>query len=247
MQLLLCLLFIGTCLHAQVIDFYTAVSSAAIPKLEKQAFTDIVQIYNKKYGTHLTINHQQIKTFRDVFSVVKKASTEYTSVMCSVTITKEREKHVTFSIPYLPVTETIFSYNDLSEGTDWTTKPIAFLVGTTAEDAMKSLLKTYPKIKPKAYTSFQTLIEDVKQGYIKFLISDNVAILSYPKLVPLKDLGSKKGKGYGIVYPLGSSLKEKLDPIIKYYTKSAKFYNLLQQNYGNEIADYFTANVRMLN
>jgi ABC-type amino acid transport substrate-binding protein len=44
---------------------------------------------------------------------------------------------------------------------------------------------------------------------------------------------------FGILLPKNSKLKEKIDPIIKYYVKTSRFYQLVKKYFGEDASNYF--------
>lgn len=97
---------------------------------------------------------------------------------------------------------------------------------------------------PVIATSFKEKKNFIEKNKADFFISDNVAILSISGIHRIVDLNINKNLSYGIVYPKGSKLKNMLDPVIKYYLKSSRFYKRLKDHSNKEIADYFTKHVK---
>ena len=232
------------CLHTQDIQFYRSSLDYPILSLEEQMFKDVVELYNKKYKTNLRIIINKVPNVRLFLKEINTPKHLYTAIMSSITITKERSKLYLFSVPYMPIKETIFALRKETISYHWQNKRIAFLLNSTEENSIKLLQKRHPNIVPVAFNSFPEKLNSLSNGTADFLISDNVAWLSFPNLVQIEDLDLHQHYSYGIIYSKGSPLKKMLDPVIKYYILSSRFYDLLKKNYGKRVADYFTKNVK---
>lgn len=213
--------------------------------LEETMFRDIIKLYNSKHNADLKIKMNKIFQARDLKAVIDSAKNEYLAVMSSLTITDERKKWASFSTPYLPIKETLFSTKQkfTEIPTSLKNKRISYFLHTTEQRVIKKLVNR-DSIIPVDASSIEMKKDLINDGLADYFISDNVILLSIKNIVPVIDLDIHKNLNYGIVYPKNSILKRMLDPIIKYYIKSDRFYKRLDQFSDKKTADYFIKHVK---
>ena len=138
----------------------------------------------------------------------------------------------------MPIRECIFTRSNYSKNSVLRGKKIAFEYGTIQEKHLIYLKKKYGLIG----IGFDSIWEKTNALFSKkvdFALGDNIETWNIEGLQVFRELDIQYGDGFGIVFPKKSPYKEKLDKIIKYYTRSTWFHKILVDSYGKEVSDYF--------
>ena len=218
---------------------YRSSLTYSVNELEEEIFKNIVALYNLKSKKQLSYTIHK-ESFTDILKRMETQSGDSTLIMSGITVTKEREKRYDFSIPYLPIEIVLFSKKG-TRITDFSELNVGYIEGSVEEKLAKDLKKKY-NCSLFPYPDFLEKHNSLKANKTNVMIADNIALFVDHSIKIIHSL--KSTKGWGIVYPKGSELKEMFDPIIRYYIKSAKFYELLYNEHGKAIADYFIKYVK---
>jgi ABC-type amino acid transport substrate-binding protein len=221
-----------------------------IQTIEQDILQNVVELYERKTGEKLPIRYVTSYDFSYLFSMLDSVSVNnlnYSLMLTAVSITPEREETYDFSVPYMPAKEVIFGLKKAWDNNPWdfNNKRIGYTTKSVQEVVAKEYQRMHPSITIKEYHSWEHMIIGLKAGEIDAGLMDNVSVWADDKLMVIEDVAAdlQQGKGLGIMYPKGSTLKAKLDPIIKYYLKSQKFYSFCAKQYGMEVANYYKEHV----
>jgi ABC-type amino acid transport substrate-binding protein len=160
----------------------------------------------------------------------------------SVTATKERDKRVDFSNPYLPVRVVIFAPEGGFAGGDMKTelagKTIGAIEGSTHIKMLKDLQSEVPNLTiktdyPTAEDLFTALLED--SSAIDAAITDltHYWVLNMTEKITLVgSVGEEQGLAF--VFPEGSALVELVNEFLDFFTHSSVYFTLVRQYFGQE-------------
>ena len=237
--------FVICLLSQREIKIFNVPEDNVVAMLELEVIKNTFKLYNV-FNASDKLKYKLVfqKNFKDVFDELDKAiDINYSMSMYQITITKEREKKYNFSIPYIPIKESIYT---LKERDDKSYQKegvkIAYQSGTTQEKQI-NLLKKY-KIVPIAYTVREEKIAALRKNDVDFAIGDNIEIWGTKDLVLVKDMNDQPGNGLGFMFAKGSTLRDKLNPYVKKYIASQSFFNYLIKNFGKNVADYYKENLK---
>jgi polar amino acid transport system substrate-binding protein len=220
-----------------------------IQTIEQDILNNVLALYKKRAGKNLKLRFIGSKDFSKLFSMVDSLASsnkDNTLLLTAVTITKERLRKYDFSVPYMPAKDVIFGKKDKWENGEWVFG--AMRIGYTNKSVQEKIAKAYKVkygVQIKAFHSWEHMVEGLHKNEIDAGLMDNVSVWADDRLMVIKDVEKEyqQGNGFGILYPKGSALKAKLDPIIRYYIKSQKFYAFCAKQYGREVADYYKEHV----
>lgn len=220
-----------------------------IQTIEQDILQNVLELYERRSRQTISKRSFGSKDFSELFGIVDslaESSKDNTLLLTAVTITPEREEKYDFSIPYMPAKDVIFGKKDRWKGKSWNFKSMR--IGYTRSSVQEKVAEKYKKlhgVEIKAFHSWEHMVEGLHKGEIDAGLMDNVSVWADERLMVIRDVEQEfqQGKGFGILYPKGSSLKKKLDPIIRYYLKSQKFYAFCERQYGKEVAGYYKKHV----
>ena len=232
---LLFILFFAVNLSSQTITALQRTKHTKLNKFEREFLADVVDLYNLKYQASLKLKFKFLPDYKSIFDSLK-APSDITMAISRITWTEDREKMYDFSIPYMPITTIVIG----KTGIQYDLKNKHYRVNYKRNTVHK---KTAIDFSRKNKFTINEYEENISA--ISLIDSENIVISDYTdtwfedRFKIIQILKESVESNYCIMYPENSSLKIKLDGIIKYYTKSSKFYSLLKQILGNDISSYF--------
>jgi ABC-type amino acid transport substrate-binding protein len=214
-------------------------------KLEKKLLLNIVKLHNTTASEKIKIEFENLNVFGDLFNKINAVKKKNNALACyQITITEERKKKYEFSSKYLPIKESIYTRAD-NTNLDYKIKgsKISYQPNSTNEKPFKELSESYniigvPKGTPTAK------IKALLSKEVDFVIGDNIDVWGNNKLKIVDDFKVQAGFGFGIMYPKGSTLRDKLEPSLTKYLKSQSYFNFLYKNYGKDVAKYYRKNMK---
>jgi polar amino acid transport system substrate-binding protein len=158
-------------------------------------------------------------------------------VIAAMTITDERKQIVDFSIPYYTANQSIIVKQDssltIASEEDLAKLKIGVQRGTTGEAYIdENFIKT-KKMGDSKLIRFDNNINAVQEllnGNVDCVIIDDSAAKGYEKLKPVKVIYTiESNESYGIAFPKGSKLVEKVNKIIDELLKSNEWLELIKK------------------
>jgi len=219
-----------------------------VDSIEYEILKNTISIYNNRNKKSVYIELDTIKNFERILNELRTSTSHSLLAMASITRTKERQAFLDFSSIYFPSKEVIISKKSpypLSIR-NLKNKPVGYQANSIEELSIERIASKIPIVKIP-FVSYQEKVTALLNDVITFSIDDNVAVWDQPNLQIIHELEHQNGDGIAFAYPKGSKLKNRLDKYLRYYLKSAKFYNLIEQKYSAEIARYFRRNLMRIN
>jgi ABC-type amino acid transport substrate-binding protein len=227
------------------VTIYNAPDDTKVALLEAEIVKNIFKLYNvHNSNDKLTYRVTYLKTFDQVFEALDNTENkDYSFSMCQITITAEREEKYDFSIPFIPIKESVYtlkSREDKEYKKDGV--KIAYQKGSTQEEQITNLEKY--KIVPVVFDIIRGKIESLRKKDVDFVIGDNIEVWGKTDLVIVENMDTQSGSGVGFLYSKSSKLRKKLDPYIKKYISSQSFINYLIRDFGKDVANYYKENIK---
>jgi hypothetical protein len=229
---------------SQVITVNIVINESVIDSIEHQLINDIFELWNRKSDKEIKYKWRKHKQFSDFMKYMENLSNDEKDnemALSSITITKQRLEKYRFSIPYVPIREVMICMKstNIDQGQkSIENKKVGANLGTTQEHSLKHLLNKI-QFEPFYFSINEFKYNALINGEIDFYIDDNVNVWSDSRLKIVFEVEKQSGDGYGIMYHKESKLKKKIDPILMYYIKSAKFRKITSEKFGKKISDYF--------
>ncbi|MFG2794320.1 ABC transporter substrate-binding protein [Streptomyces sp. NPDC048419] len=177
-----------------------------------------------------------------IAEIVTGKTKDFDLALSEITITRQREKVVDFSPPYLSASQGVLT----KRGTAIDSRTmhhirIGVLAGTTGEKFVESRLK--PAGPVTAFHSAPDMISALAHGHVDAIVHDTTILLAYAQKSggTLTVVGQyRTGEHYGALYPKGSPNEASMDRIIRQMIEDgtlAKFSAIyLGQAYGRDPA-----------
>ena len=205
--------------------------------------TTIVNLYNKRNPDKLNVKFKKISSFANSFDLFRKEKgNDSILYINSLTITDERKKEFDFSIGYFPVRAAIITLNDspLNNNNIFQNKLIFGVIKKTSFNI--DFVKQFADKKNhniKMFNDIFALHKALKSKQIDYYIGDALEAWYFKNRKLIEILYDAPFQKYGILYPKGSKLKKKLDPIIKYLIHSPNFFTMVKKSFPSLEAKYF--------
>lgn len=196
---------------------------------ERELIETIISIHERKTRTHFDVTFNELDQFATILDQVSE--TDHMAkrlAINSISITKERLKRFSFSIPYFKNKYCLFSSNvskvDSSQS--------SFSVGVLDGSSHSKLMHLFPPhLKYIHYNSFTKRLSDLDSGKINFIIADYIDLWTYNlKLEMLLPIISSDY--YGIVFPLNDSFFDSFKETAQYFIESPSYKRLLERHFG---------------
>ena len=237
---LLLLILLFNILPSQYYVINSLNDTSVIKSIETQLIKDVFKLLEKKSKQKVILKIKYHHSFTDLLSYMKtipQDRIDFELCLNSITITELRKLDYDFSIPYIPIKDVIIHKKGNSKNSLKDSK-IGFVNGTIHEIAINHL-KKYNSFKAIPLKSIAKSELAILNNKIDFYIGDNINVWNNTDLEIYKELLKQSGSGCGILFAKGSKLREKLNPLLQYYIKSAKFKHLIKKTYGKDISNYF--------
>ena len=229
----------------KTVTVYDVPDDTKVAELEGEIIKNSFKLYNAHNPTDkLKYNIIHLKKFKEIFDTLDNTKEKnYVFCMYQITITKDRQKIYDFSVPYIPIKESIYALKNRKDK-DFRKKgiKIAYQIGSTQEKQI-GYLKKY-KIEPVDFNVIGEKITALREGKVDFVIGDNIEVWGKNDLLVVEDMKEQPGSGFGFMYAKGSTLRAKLDPYILKYITSQSFFNYLIRNFGKDVVDYYKENIK---
>lgn len=185
------------------------------------------------------LKHEVVNTGWDTMLTSVQQGTEYDAGISSVSITEERKQTYDYSIPYFESTNMIMvkEGSDIKSALDLTGKTVAVQTGTTADILMTGIMGV-DNAKLKRFDSNAVALMELNGGGADAVVADIAIVREYiknnpnQKLEGIVDPDNFDSEYYGILYPKGSELKEKLDPAIEAVLENGKYAEIYEKWFG---------------
>jgi ABC-type amino acid transport substrate-binding protein len=229
-------------LNSQELTIHSVEEGTIIEKIENTLISDVLDLLSKRNGKKLKYEVRQHKTFADLMVFFAKGNSDIDLHLAinSITITKAREAFLDFSHPYVPTREVLICKMHRGDNLNHliSNSMVGYNTGTIQDISVKKLQEKF-KFNAIGYSLHAVKEDDLLQGKLDFMIGDNINVWNDNRMHIVEELEYQSGEGFGIAYFKGSKLKKEIDPILKYYLRSAKFRKLTAQHFGDDISDYF--------
>lgn len=148
---------------------------------------------------------------------------KFDMVLAAMTITDERKEKVDFSIPYYTANQSIITKSDstltITSEEELAKLKIGVQRGTTGEAYIDETFIQAKKMKDTQLVRFDNNVNAVQEllnGNVDCVIIDDSAAKGYEKLKPVKIIYTiQSNESYGIAFPKGSKLVEKVNKILE--------------------------------
>jgi ABC-type amino acid transport substrate-binding protein len=187
---------------------------------------DLANKIAKKLGRELQI--QDMK-FASIISAVQTGRVDFG--ISSFTITPKRKKNIDFSIKYyIPKFAMIYRKDTpIVSLKDFNKKIIAAQIGSTMENFLQDKLEAVKDFKLISLAKNPFMVEELKFGRVDgVLVEESQAkafVKKYSNIMTYSLFGDG-GYGYAIALKKGSSLKPKIDSVIRSLKKSGELKKL---------------------
>ncbi|MFN3410691.1 MAG: basic amino acid ABC transporter substrate-binding protein [Exilispira sp.] len=162
---------------------------------------------------------------------------KFDMVIAAMTITDERKQIVDFSIPYYTANQSIIVKQDsslaINSEEELAKLKIGVQRGTTGEAYIdenfiqKGLMNDSQLIR---FDNNINAVQELLNGNVDCVIIDDSAAKGYEKLKPVKVIFTiESNESYGIAFPKGSKLIEKVNKIIEELLKSNEWLELIKK------------------
>jgi ABC-type amino acid transport substrate-binding protein len=239
---LILLFFFSVTISQNEIIVYRTSANMLMNKIEEEIIINTFDLYNKKNNNLLSYKFKSFAKFGDMqneFDLVSTLKPNSILTINRITISKEREEKYRFSSIYAPGKEVLVKrVSDKRPFQLSNRTKILYIKNTAHENSMKYLKQKY-SIIPYPTVSTTEMFQRLESDKYDYGIIDNVSIWTKNNYEIVHEIEEQNGKGFGIMYPKNSKLRDKLDKYIQYYIRSSKFKILLTKSYGKEVRNYF--------
>lgn len=198
---------------------------------------DLARAFADYLGVVLKV--QTVDKWEDMLDIIQNNPGSF--MAASLTITKERQKQVLFSDPYMNVVQNIIVHRDndnINSINDLTDKVVHVRKGTAYEERLMALRQQGIDLKIELYedTSSEELIRRVAEKNIEMTIADsNIALLNrryYPQ-IKLSGAVSKNDSLAWAVHPDAEQLLKRINVFFKTINNNGVFLKIYNQYYGD--------------
>ncbi|MBY3623214.1 transporter substrate-binding domain-containing protein [Acinetobacter sp. CUI P1] len=187
------------------------------------------------------LSYEVTNTGWDTMLTSVKQGTEYQAGLSSVSITDERKETYDYSIPYFESTNMIMvkEGSDIKNALDLKDKKVAVQAATTADELMSGIMGI-DNANLKRFDSNAVALMELNGGGADAVVADIAIVREYMKnnpkqnLVGIVDTENFGAEYYGILYPKGSELREKLDPAIQKVLENGQYAEIYKTWFGEE-------------
>jgi glutamine transport system substrate-binding protein len=240
MIIFICSLFLSIFQTETITAF---VRDTSTDNFNTKVIKQIIDLYNKRNEEKIELKLKKFPGFIPTFDLFKRKSGDHSILYInSITITNEREQIYDFSIGYFPIRAALISLKDNPLSIEDIVKS-GLRVGIVEKTAFDlTFIKKHTlqrKHKLQVYKNIFLLHDALKIKKVDYYIGDALEAWYFDNKKLIDILYDAPFQKYGILYPEGSKLKEKLDPIIKYLIHSSSFYQIVKESFPNLDEKYF--------
>jgi len=233
--------FLLTSVFSQTeITLYSQNTSNDFRMFEQFIVKEIIDLYNLKNDEKLSVKFETAVSFLELFHCLDKAvlngKKDVVMSMNRISITKKRLEKYDFSEPYMANKFSALKLKtrtDINEEKLFKTKYTVGIVKNTLYEELVYELDKDKSLTIKFYSNNELCAEGLRKKEIDLYISDFVDTWIYD-LEVVAILKPELTDHHGILFPKGSELRKKLNKTMRYYVKSAKYYNLIRTYFGKE-------------
>ena len=188
--------------------------------------------YNKENNDKIHFVFKDLNHFERAFKLFDEAKgNDSILYMNGVTITEERKKKFDFSIPYFPIRPAAMVTKDMDITEINIFDPKLRIAARSNTSNMKHAERISKRTGQKLIkiSSTDSLERYYKNNLIDVYITDAVAAWTEKNLKLVHIYKEIEANGYGMLYPKGSRLKERLDKTLKKVISSPDYYKLIKK------------------
>ena len=232
--------FVNILLFSQSeITVYTTKTNTMMTSFENDFFTEIIILYNKKNKHEsLTFHVKNVSNFPKLFKKMKVEDNHLICGISSVSILKDRLQYFDFSKRYLKENQVLIRNTNYAKKV-FNKSTVGYFKNSLNSAAFMFIKKKYPGIKSIEFKKKSDAISALEKNKIDFQIVFGLNPFIKDNREIVEEIPNFNSKGFGIIYPKGSQLKKKLDPIINYYTTSNRYYSLIKRHFGEKLLAYY--------
>lgn len=158
-----------------------------------------------------------------------------------ITINDERKETYDFSTPYFQSTHMIVfkEGTDIKSAKDLEGRKVGVQNGTTGQEAVEKIIgANNPNISK--YENTAVAFMALANGDVEAVVTDNVVASEYVKNNPdanvevIEDSENFESEFYGLMFPKGSELKEKVDEALKAIIENGTYAEIYKKWFGTE-------------
>jgi hypothetical protein len=241
MRVFIFLFLIKLLVSQPTLTVYVNNTHSKYANFEREFIEAILSIHKRKTRKHFTVKFIELEHFSDILKRVADSRENSKRIaISSISITAERKKKFSFSVPYFKNKYCLFRSHTSKIDSTKAELRVGVLEGTSHA---KSLHLFPPHLKYVYYNSFLRRLSDLDSGKIDFVIADYIDQWAYNlKLVTMLPIISNDQ--YGIVFPLNDPYYDSLKEAAHYYIMSPSYQALLYKHFGSIGETFLPDNVK---
>jgi hypothetical protein len=244
LAIFLCLISLG---FSQQDSVYLYARNDKKSKFLTTVFEKVILLYSQKKSEKLSYEAFSSETSELLNQLLVKKN-EHKAVCSFGIIIADNDyavKRFSYSTPILPTKNAILSKKKINS------KEIENLAIFYRKNGSKYYLAIIEKLKKQGFEisnivyfdEYKMLIPALKSGKIDFVIADSIDGWLDEEIEIVYEI-DEMPEFLAYVYPKNSQLKEKFDPVLKYFIKSPLFYKILEKYFGAEFREYYIQTMR---
>jgi len=246
--LYICLISFNLWGQTDTVEVYHPKILDPVYHFQSELLEHLITLYNRKHTRQFVVKQTEIATIEEINYTLKQLKNKKKLVtgVYGATIMKDSywSNYFEFSIPFLPVRNAVVSRND-STLTISKDKPFSLAYMKNPKTNSHFYVNLANQLEQEGYTfssiyyeTYELLIPALRQKTVDFIIADSIEGWMNKDLKVVVNI-DKTPQFIGFIYQKGTVLKEELDSVIAYFTKSTTFYLLLKKYFGPEFRDYY--------
>lgn len=236
-NIIACCLFVNLFFAQDSLYLFRESLDFSVYRIEEIIIRNTIDLYNSKEKKQLILKFMNYDNFGKLMVDFNESDRPFRAAMSSISPTDERKKIYEFSLIYLPSKETLISLKNNPNLKNKSRLKVGYEKNTLYETTAKKMDLNLFQLIP--YEDMNDLVNDLNVKKVDLMILDNIYVWNNNQYAIYSEIDNPVGDGLAIVYPKNSNLKHRLDPYLKYFLESKKFYNELSKSFGKEVADYF--------
>jgi hypothetical protein len=230
------------CQNFDTITVFLGKPENKLIQFEMEFLNKVVELYNLKHPKKLYLKTIKYKSYQDVYVNIGtfKNKDDLVIGICASTIfiDKVYNERYQFSKPFLPVKSAFIGSSKIKfkKGKKYT---LSIVKGVPQYRQMSEVVKSAGyTFKVDSVRSYDDMHEHVSKKISHGYIGDTIDAWLNDDLKIVYEI-QKKHSYFGFLYQSGSTLKETLDPTIKYLQSSPIYYRILRKYFGNNFKNYY--------
>jgi hypothetical protein len=224
----------------EVITVYYKYSNDKSIGFESQFMEEIKKLHNIRHKKNpISFKFIEQSDYKKIFNQIDNAKPM--NKICgisSLTITEDRLIKYDFSYRYLKINQAIIKHKR-HDAQDFNTAKFAYLENSIHEEAFYLLKKQYHQIIGIPYKSSKEIKDDMDKKKFNYQIADGIVAFINENREIATELSFFQTEGYGIIYPKNTILKEQLDPAIKHFVSTKRYFDLIKEHFGEKAFEYY--------